>query len=109
MPSRQTGQKGRDEACLHDPTPREDFSAAEASTPEEIRSSLTAQVTGSVRWAESMDLLLSKGHRLFIELGPGKVLSGLMGRIDKDQEAEILAVEDQESLEVVADRLASLA
>ena len=56
-----------------------------------------------------MDLLLSKGHRLFIELGPGKVLSGLMGRIDKDQEAEILAVEDQESLEVVADRLASLA
>lgn len=85
------------------------FSAAEASTPDEIRSSLTAQVTGSVRWAVSMDLLLSKGHRLFIELGPGKVLSGLMGRIDMDKKTEILAVEDQESLEVAADRLASLA
>ena len=84
------------------------FSATEASSPNEIRETLTAQVTGSVRWAESMDLLLSKGHRLFIELGPGKVLSGLMGRIDTEKKAEILAVEDRESLESAAARLASL-
>ena len=84
------------------------FSATEASSPNEIRETLTAQVTGSVRWAESMNLLLSKGHRLFVELGPGKVLSGLMGRIDTEKKAEILAVEDCESLEAAAARLTSL-
>ena len=52
-----------------------------------------------------MELLLAQGHRLFIELGPGKVLSGLMGRIDAEKTAEILAVEDLESLEEVSIRL----
>lgn len=81
------------------------FSAQAAETPEEIRETLTSQVTGSVRWVASMELLLAQGHRLFIELGPGKVLSGLMGRIDAEKTAEILAVEDRESLEEVSIRL----
>ena len=52
-----------------------------------------------------MRLLLDRGHRLFIELGPGKVLTGLMGRIDTEKCAEVLAVEDRESLEGAVARL----
>ena len=74
------------------------FAAEEVREPERIRETLTRQVTGSVRWEQSMRILLERGHRLFIELGPGKVLSGLMGRIDTEGRAEVLAVEDRESL-----------
>ena len=79
------------------------FLAEEVSEPDRIRETLTRQVTGSVRWEESMRLLLDRGHRLFIELGPGKILAGLMGRIDKS--AEVIAVEDRESLEAAVARL----
>ncbi len=79
------------------------YLADEVSEPDRIRETLTRQVTGSVRWEESMRLLLARGHQLFIELGPGKVLTGLMGRIDKG--VETIAVEDRESLEAAAARL----
>lgn len=80
------------------------FAAEEVSEADRIRETLTKQVTGSVRWVESMELLLGRGHRLFIELGPGKVLAGLMGRINK--EAEVIAIEDRASLEVAVEKLA---
>ncbi|MDA7535378.1 ACP S-malonyltransferase [Akkermansiaceae bacterium] len=73
------------------------FLAEAAQDPDAIRDSLTKQVTGSVRWIESMQLLRSQGHDLFIELGPGKVLAGLMARIDK--EAKVISIEDAASLE----------
>ncbi|MDB4142109.1 ACP S-malonyltransferase [Akkermansiaceae bacterium] len=73
------------------------FLAEAAQGPDAIRDSLTKQVTGSVRWIESMQLLRSQGHDLFIELGPGKVLAGLMARIDK--EAKVISIEDAASLE----------
>ena len=73
------------------------FLAEAAQGPDSIRDSLTKQVTGSVRWIESMQLLRSQGHDLFIELGPGKVLAGLMARIDK--EAKVISIEDAASLE----------
>lgn len=57
--------------------------ASTVSDPAEIRESLEKQVTGSVRWVESMELLRGQGAQLFLELGPGKVLAGLMTRIDK--------------------------
>lgn len=44
------------------------FTAAPVSSPEEIRSTLTSQVTGSVRWIESIQYLVSKGHTEFIEI-----------------------------------------
>ena len=50
-----------------------------------------------------MRLLLERGHKLFIELGPGKVLTGLMGRIDKS--VEVLPVEDRASLEAAIEQL----
>ena len=57
------------------------FLARPVASPDEIRSSLESQVTGSVRWAESMQLLLDEGFEKFVELGPGGVLAGLMHRI----------------------------
>ncbi len=81
------------------------FLARPAEGPDAIRDSLTAQVTGSVRWEESMRWFLERSHRLFIELGPGRVLAGLMGRIDPD--AEVLTVEDLPSLEAALTKLRS--
>ncbi len=79
------------------------FGASVVSDPAQIRSMLEKQVTGSVRWTESIRLLCEKGHRTFIELGPGKVLAGLVAKIDK--EATVHSVEDLASLEVVAELL----
>jgi [acyl-carrier-protein] S-malonyltransferase len=66
-------------------------------TPEEIRASLLAQVTASVRWEESMRYLLAQGCSRFIELGPGTALSGFMKRIDKN--ALVYNISDGPSLE----------
>ncbi len=73
------------------------FEARAVSDAEEIRSTLTSQVTGSVRWSESMASLVAQGHTLFIECGPGGVLAGLMRRIDKT--AKVLSIEDAASLD----------
>jgi len=77
--------------------------AQAARSADEIRETLTKQVTGSVRWVESMRGFLDDGQTVFLELGPGKVLKGLMSRIDKG--AEVIAVEDAESLEAAVARL----
>jgi [acyl-carrier-protein] S-malonyltransferase len=50
-----------------------------------LRDALTRQVTGSVRWVESMRLLISHGPVRFVEVGPGKVLCGLMRQVDRAQ------------------------
>lgn len=72
--------------------------------PEAIRARLVEQVTSSVRWEESMRYLLAQGFTRFIELGPGKALSGFMRRIDKA--AQVFNVEDMASLEAAAKALA---
>jgi [acyl-carrier-protein] S-malonyltransferase len=79
------------------------FGASVVSDPAEIRSMLEKQVTGSVRWTESIRLLCEMGHRTFVELGPGKVLAGLVAKIDKD--AVVHSIEDLASLEAVTERL----
>jgi [acyl-carrier-protein] S-malonyltransferase len=55
--------------------------AAPVAEPEEIRKLLVAQVTGAVRWRESIAFMASRGISLFVECGAGKVLSGLVKRI----------------------------
>ena len=47
------------------------------------RETLVAQVTGAVMWEQSMRLLIAKGVQTFVEIGPGKVLCGLMRQIDR--------------------------
>lgn len=69
----------------------------------EIQKRLVEQVTSSVRWEESMRYLLAQGFTRFIELGPGKALSGFMKRIDSN--AQMLNVADAASLEATANAL----
>lgn len=61
------------------------------------RDALIRQVTGAVRWVDCVQTLIGAGATTFIEVGPGKVLSGLMRQIDPAQKA--LNVEDAASLE----------
>jgi [acyl-carrier-protein] S-malonyltransferase len=58
--------------------------AAKASDPAEIRSLLVKQVTATVRWRESVQAMRAMGVDGIVELGAGKVLAGLVKRIDKD-------------------------
>ena len=50
----------------------------------EIKNLLVSQIEGRVKWLESVKLMVNKGTKNFIEIGPGKVLSGLIKRIDKN-------------------------
>jgi len=68
--------------------------------PEEIQARLVDQVTSSVRWEESMRYLLAQGFTRFIELGPGKALSGFLKRIDPN--AQMLNVGDVASLDATS-------
>lgn len=77
--------------------------ARSVKTPEDIRATLTAQVTGSVRWVESMQELRAQGHELFIELGPDATLAGLFGKIDK--EARVISIKDIASLDAAVAEL----
>lgn len=60
------------------------------------RETLVAQVTGSVKWEPSMRLLIEKGVQTFVEIGPGKVLCGLMRQIDRSKAC--LNVADEASM-----------
>ena len=60
------------------------------------RSTLVAQVTGSVKWLQCMRLLIEQGVETFVEIGPGKVLCGLMRQIDRSKTC--LNVGDEPSL-----------
>jgi [acyl-carrier-protein] S-malonyltransferase len=80
------------------------FAARPVAEPTEIRSMLENQVTGSVRWTESIQALIAMGHKTFLELGPGKVIAGLVSKIDKD--VTVHSIEDLASLEAAAQALA---
>jgi [acyl-carrier-protein] S-malonyltransferase len=58
--------------------------AAEVTNPETIKQRLVEQVTGMVRWRESVQYMKSQGVEGLVECGSGKVLSGLVKRIDRD-------------------------
>jgi [acyl-carrier-protein] S-malonyltransferase len=72
-------------------------------TLPEIRSALREQVTSTVRWADCMENLLARGCDLFLELGPGEVLTGLLRRTRKD--VEVMSVSDPASVQACAERL----
>jgi [acyl-carrier-protein] S-malonyltransferase len=71
--------------------------ASPVTTADAARDALMRQVTGAVRWDQSVRWLIAKGVNLFIEVGPGKVLWGLMRQIDRSKTS--LTVGDQASLE----------
>ena len=78
--------------------------ASAITDPDDIRQRLIEQVTGTVRWRESMAYLLANGVTALYELGAGKVLTGLAGRVDKSLSAA--AVGDVASINAAAAELA---
>jgi [acyl-carrier-protein] S-malonyltransferase len=72
---------------------------------DKVRDSLVRQVSQPVRWLESVEFLISQGVKTFIEIGPGKVLSGLVRQIDRD--VQCVNVEDEVSLRAAQATLAS--
>ena len=65
-------------------------------TAAELKPSLVRQISSPLYWEDSINLLAADGYDTFIEVGPGKVLSGLVKRIARD--AKVLNVEDQKSM-----------
>ncbi len=74
-----------------------------AESLPEIRRTLQDQVTSTVRWTDCMEWLLARGCDLFIELGPGGVLAGLLQRTRKG--TDVLSVSDPASIKACAEKL----
>ncbi len=70
---------------------------------DEIRRTLQDQVTGTVRWTDCMETMLAMGCDLFLELGPGGVLAGLLQRTRKG--TEVLSIGDAEALQQAVEKL----
>jgi len=77
--------------------------AALVNSAESSRDALIRQVTGAVKWEQSMRLLIERGAQIFVEVGPGKVLCGLMRQIDRSKTC--LNVGDEASLSKLTERL----
>lgn len=75
------------------------------TTATDANDALIQQVTGAVRWVDCVQSLVTAGANVFVEAGPGKVLTGLMKQIDAAQKA--LNVEDAASLEKTKTDLAA--
>ena len=74
----------------------ENVSARENTKGERVRTGLSEQVSSPVLWRDSIEYLIEKGIKTFIEVGAGKVLSGLVKQINRD--VRCLNVENSESL-----------
>jgi [acyl-carrier-protein] S-malonyltransferase len=66
----------------------QNVNALPVTDPEEIRKNLVAQLTAPVRWTQTVKNMLADGATHFIEVGPGKVLQGLVKKVDPNVEAE---------------------
>jgi [acyl-carrier-protein] S-malonyltransferase len=78
--------------------------AAPVSDPEDIRQALRAQIVGGVRWRESVETLTARGFDVFVEVGWGNVLTGMMKRLAP--QAKAFSVQSAEDAEKVAKELA---
>jgi [acyl-carrier-protein] S-malonyltransferase len=64
--------------------------------PMDIKNELTDQIFRPVLWKDSIEKMIQNGVGIFVEIGPGKVLNGLINKIDPD--VKILNVEDRQTL-----------
>ena len=82
-PARAELAEGIEKAVFHTPIcpVYQNVTALPATDPEEIKGNLLAQLTSSVKWTQSVRNMIGDGADTFIELGPGQVLQGLVGKI----------------------------
>ena len=71
----------------------------EISDSNELKELLVKQIESSVRWRESVLLMIEKGVTEFIEIGPGKILSGLIKRIDRN--VKVSAINSEEDIKLI--------
>ena len=71
----------------------------EISNSDELKDLLIQQIESRVRWRESVLLMIQKGVSQFIEIGPGKVLSGLIKRIDRN--VKVSAINNEEDIKLI--------
>ena len=71
----------------------------EISNTQELKDLLIKQIESRVRWRESVLLMINRGVKQFIEIGPGKVLSGLIKRIDKN--VKVSAINTEEDIKLI--------
>jgi len=71
----------------------------EISNSSELKKLLVKQIESRVRWRESVLLMIDKGINQFIEIGPGKVLSGLLKRIDRN--VKVSAINTEEDIKLI--------
>ncbi|MBC7438880.1 MAG: ACP S-malonyltransferase, partial [Flavobacterium sp.] len=62
----------------------QNVTATAVSNPDEIKKNLITQLTAPVKWTQTIQQMIKDGATIFTEVGPGKVLIGLVGKIDKD-------------------------
>lgn len=85
-PARAELAEGIEKAVFHSPTCPiyQNVTAKPSTDPDEIKANLLAQLTSPVRWTQSVKNMLADGAGHFIELGPGKVLQGLISKISTE-------------------------
>ena len=71
----------------------------EISNSNELKNLLVKQIENRVRWRESILLMINKGINQFIEIGPGKVLSGLVKRVDRN--VKVSAINTEEDIKLI--------
>ena len=71
----------------------------EISNSNELQDLLVKQIESRVRWRESVLLMINKGITQFIEIGPGKILSGLIKRIDRN--VKVSAINTEEDIKLI--------
>ncbi|HTY82478.1 MAG TPA: [acyl-carrier-protein] S-malonyltransferase, partial [Dehalococcoidales bacterium] len=70
--------------------------AAPLTSADDVKNELRKQLTSPVQWQRSVEYMVSQGVRTFIEIGPGKVLTGLIRRVNK--EAKTVNLGDLEAI-----------
>ena len=70
---------------------------------ESVKPLLEKQVSSSVRWQQSVEMMIADGVDTFIEIGPGKTLSGFMKKINRN--VTVLNIEKMEDVEACAECL----
>ena len=73
--------------------------AKESSSSKEIKSLLISQIEKKVRWLESIEYMINNGVKNFVEIGPGKVLSGLIKRINKN--VNVNSINSEEDINIL--------